>query len=92
MESTNSKLLYYFIWTLAAGVLLYFGESVLQHYMEKSYKTFEISGTIWVSVIVPFIYGLHMALLDGLPRAFRPNWPLFILVFLPSFLLLMYRS
>jgi hypothetical protein len=90
MKRKNSKLLYYLVWIIVGGILLHYGNSLINYYTIESRKNFQLEGTIWIHAIVPFIYGLYLALLEGLPKAFKLNLPLLLVVFLPSFFLQIY--
>ncbi|WP_340008279.1 hypothetical protein MHH52_09920 [Paenibacillus sp. FSL K6-0276] len=90
MKMQNSKLLYYLVWIIVGALLLHYGNSLISHYTEEAKKNYQLESTVWMMAIVPFFYGMYLALLEGLPKAFVVNWPLLFIVFLPSFLLLIY--
>ena len=90
MKPQKSKVVYYLVWLIIGGLLIYFGNSISSYYSEEAKKTFQIESTVWILAIVPLIYGLHLAFLEGLPKSFKLNWPLLVLVFLPCFLSLIY--
>ncbi|GAB6926283.1 hypothetical protein JCM10914A_02660 [Paenibacillus sp. JCM 10914] len=90
MDKKQSKVVYYAVWLIVAAALVYLGHLVFRHYQQQAYMTFRKDGLIWAYCVVPLLYGVHVALLEGLPKKFRMYWPLFILVFVPSFLMLIY--
>ncbi|MEK3963806.1 hypothetical protein BSK49_27075 [Paenibacillus odorifer] len=92
MKMRNSKILYYLVWIIVGALLLHYGNSLISHYTEEAQKNYQLENTVWITAIVPFVYGIYLALLEGLPKAFVVNWLLLFIVFLPSFLLLMYPT
>ncbi|WP_211750046.1 hypothetical protein [Paenibacillus sp. Marseille-Q4541] len=90
MKINNKRLLFYLIWIIVGAVLLHYGNSLIDYYTDQAQKSYQLEGVIWIFAIMPFIYGLYLALLEGLPRALKLNWPLLLIVFVPSFLLLIY--
>lgn len=90
MKMWNSKFLYYLVWIIVGALLLHYGNSLISHYAEEAQKTYQLESTVWIMAIVPFIYGMYLALLEGIPKAFVVNLRLLFIVFLPSFLLLIY--
>lgn len=88
--SSLRRSLYYAGWVIVAFILLYFGDILIDYYKDNTSRTYDLSGTVWIGTIVPFIYGIHLGFLDGLPKKIKINVPLFLFVFLPSFILLVY--
>lgn len=83
----KNSYLYYIIWLIIATLLLHFGNEIVRRIEAASSSYFTV---VWVSALIPFIYGLHLALLEGLPRRFEMNLPMLLFVFLPSFFILCY--
>lgn len=79
--------LYYLGWILIAFVLFHYGNQLMR-YVESNSSSY--MNVVWVWTIIPFVYGLHLGLLGGLPQQLKLNVPMFLFVFLPSFLILIY--
>lgn len=92
MKLKYSKFIYYLVWMVIGWLLFHYGNVIMAYYTREAQRTFEMDSLLWVSALVPLIYGFHLALLEGLPRTFKVNLPLLLLVFLPCFLLLIYPA
>lgn len=90
MKLKYSKIIYYLAWMIVGWILLHYGNVIMAYYTKEAQRRFDIDAVLWVSALVPFIYGLHLSLLEGFPKSFKVKWPLLLLVFLPCFLLFIY--
>lgn len=79
--------MYYIIWFIIAVLLVHYGNQIVRNVDNFSSNYFNV---VWVSALIPFVYGLHLGLLRGLPRKFKLNLPMLLFVFVPSFFILCY--
>ncbi|RUT29892.1 hypothetical protein EJP77_13850 [Paenibacillus zeisoli] len=82
--------MYYIIWIIGALLLLYYGNHYLGEVAHQSEVDFNIKRVVWVSAAFALILGIYLSALFGLPGRSNFNKPMFIAVFLPSFILLIY--
>ncbi|USB31926.1 hypothetical protein [Paenibacillus sp. YPG26] len=82
--------LYYVIWMIGALLLLYYGNQYLNDVVRQGEVDFNMKRGVWVSVAYAFVLGIYLSALLGLPGRTHFNKPMFIAVFLPSFILLVY--
>lgn len=82
--------MYYIIWIIGALLLLYYGNHYLTDVARQSEVDFNIKRVVWVSAAYAFVLGVYLSALLGLPGRSNFNKPMFIAVFLPSFILLIY--
>lgn len=82
--------MYYLGWLVGAIVVLYLGNMVLDYVKEEANRTFIITYQLWGTFVIYFIYGVYLGLLNGLPKRFSLNRPLFIFVCIPCLILLFY--
>ncbi|WP_068618956.1 hypothetical protein [Paenibacillus tuaregi] len=82
--------LYYLIWTIGAILLLYYGNQYLDEIARKGQVDFNIKRSLWAGTLFALILGIYLSGLFGLPGRASFNKPMFLAVFLPSFVLLVY--
>lgn len=82
--------MYYIIWTIGAILLLYYGNQYLDETAKKAIMDFSMKRSLWVGALFALIMGVYLSALFGLPGKSYFNKPMFLAVFLPSFVLLIY--
>lgn len=87
----NSKgYFYYFVWMVGALVLVYYGHQFIEMMDSKKQTLYKIDYSLIGDIVYAFVFGLYLSLLNGFPHRRKFHRPLFVFVFVPSFLLLIY--
>lgn len=85
----NNHVLYNVAWIIGALVLVYLGSLYLDYANEKVSTTYDGTYILWAQVIVPFVLGVYLGIMNGFPRRVKFNKSKMI-IFIPSFLLMLY--
>ncbi len=92
------RFLYYFVWTIGIGVLIYWGMKIKFHLEDTAAMEFKYYPVIIFAIVFPFIIGLLLRLpkliieiRENRPWAF--DWQKFIAIALPAlFIVLIFIS
>jgi len=83
------KAFYLLGWTIGAFLLVYFSNLLLDYTDHKTNQTYDLTYNVWASVTIPFVMGMYLGLINGIPRRFKVNISMMI-IFVPTFLVMIY--
>lgn len=87
----NSKgYIYYFFWIVGVLLLIYYGHEFKSMMEHKSGTFYKVDYSLLGQIIYALVFGFYLSLLNGLPHRRKFHRPLFLFVFVPSFLFLIY--
>lgn len=85
----NNSVLYNLVWIIGAFLLVYGSGLTLNYLNSKVAVTYNGTYVLWAMVIVAFLLGMYLGVINGLPRRFKVNKSQMI-IFIPSFLIMIY--
>lgn len=81
---------FYILWLIGALLLLYYGNRYIDEWVRKVAVMHQPQYRLAASILYSFILGMYLSVLDGFPTRKKFHKPLFMGLFLPSFILLIY--
>lgn len=81
---------YYLLWAAGALLLLYYGNVFVTMMENKSGELYKIEYSLIGNILYAFGIGCYLSLLHGLPNRRKFIRPLFFMVCLPCFILMIY--
>ena len=81
---------YYIFWLIGAILFIYYGNQFLDHVQRNGGALHKINYMLLAKIAYGLVLGAYLALFDGWPNRRKFHKPLFLIVFIPSMLLVLY--
>ncbi|GGH27010.1 hypothetical protein [Paenibacillus segetis] len=85
----SNRFIYHLVWIIGAFLLMYSSSLTLDYLNRKVAVTYDATYAIWGMILIAFVSGMYLGVINGLPRRFKVNKSQLI-IFIPSFLVLIY--
>lgn len=81
---------YYIFWIIGAILLIYYGNQFLDSVQRNGGALHKINYMILAKIAYGLVLGGYLALFDGWPKRRKFHKPMFLIVFIPSILVILY--